>query len=97
MLEIFAVIKFCLFNVCTAKVENKVCAEIMFILSQVAFDASQTNECQIATLVYKYVQRTILHSKQFTSFAPTGYNFFHIYHRNFKENKISHKPINLML
>ena len=97
MVEIFAVIKFCVFNLFTAKVQNKVCAEIMFILSQVAFDASQTNECQIATLVYKYVQRIILHSKQFTSFAPTGYNFFHIYHRNFKENKISHKPINLML
>lgn len=86
MLEIFAVIKFCLFNVCTAKVQNNVCAEIMFILSQVAFDAFTTNDCQIVTVVYKYVQRIILHSKQFTDFAPTGYNFFHIYHRNFKEN-----------
>ena len=59
-----------------AKVQNKVCAEIiMFILSQMAFDAFTTNECQIATLVYEYVQRIILHSKQFTDFAPTGYSF----------------------
>ena len=64
MVEIFALIKFCLFNLCTAKVQNKVCAEtIMFILSQIAFDAFTTNECRIATLVYKYVQRIILHSK----------------------------------
>ena len=73
MLELFAVIKCCLFNL--AKVQNKVCAEIMFMLSQVAFDASKTNECQIATLVYKFVQRIILHSKLFTDFAPTGYKF----------------------
>ena len=86
MVEIFAVTKFCLFNLCTAKVQNKVCAEIMFILSQVAFNAFTTNECQIATLEYKYVQRIILHSKQFTYFAPTGYDFFHILHRNFKQN-----------
>ena len=78
LLEIFALIKFCLFNLCTAKAQDKVCAEIMFILSQIDFDAFTTNECRIATLVYEYVQRIILHSKQFTSFAPTGYNFFHI-------------------